>query len=133
MSGSGISPFLGSSFLISKKLKIDVRAFKKRLTKMRREVDELSEVTEEARQPVVLDQTAVGRLSRMDALQSQAMQLETERRRNVEKMRIDSALQRINEVEFGYCVSCGNDIETKRLDNDPTVPTCFDCAEMSEG
>ena len=118
---------------MSKKQKIDVKAFKKRLAGMRQEVEELSEVTEEARQPVELDQTAVGRLSRMDALQSQAMQLETERRRNVEKLRIDSALQRINEGEFGYCVSCGNGIESKRLNNDPTAPTCFDCAEMSEG
>lgn len=118
---------------MAKKRKIDVKAFKKRLLKMRDEVEELSEVTEEARQPVELDQTTVGRLSRMDALQSQAMQLETERRRIVEKQRINSALQRIEEGEFGYCVSCGIEIESKRLDNDPTVPTCFDCAELSEG
>jgi DnaK suppressor protein len=118
---------------MSKKSKIDVKGYKKRLTSMRNEVEELSVVTEEARQPVELDQTMVGRLSRMDALQSQAMQLETERRRTVEIMRIDSALQRIDEGEFGYCVSCGIEIEPKRLDNDPTSPTCFDCAEMSEG
>jgi DnaK suppressor protein len=82
---------------------------------------------------VELDQTMVGRLSRMDALQSQAMQLETERRRTVEIQRINAALQRITDSEFGYCVSCGIDIEPKRLDNDPTTPTCFDCAELSEG
>ncbi len=100
---------------------------------MRDEVEELSEVTEEARQPVELDQTMVGRLSRMDALQTQAMQLETERRRTVEIQRIDAALKRMDEGEFGYCVSCGVGIETKRLENDPTTPTCFDCAELSEG
>lgn len=99
---------------------------------MREEVEELSEVTEEARQPVELDQTMVGRLSRMDALQTQAMQLETERRRGIEIQRIDAALKRMDESEFGYCVSCGVDIEPKRLENDPTTPTCFDCAEMSE-
>ncbi|MDA1091218.1 MAG: TraR/DksA family transcriptional regulator [Proteobacteria bacterium] len=118
---------------MSNKNKIDVKGFKKRLMSMRIEVKALSEATAEARQPVELDQTAVGRLSRMDALQSQAMQLETERRRTVEKIRIESALQRIDEGEFGYCVSCGIKIEPKRLDNDPTTPTCFDCAEMSEG
>ena len=118
---------------MSKKSNIDVKGYKKRLTSMRKEVEELSEVTEEARQPVELDQTMVGRLSRMDALQSQAMQLETERRRTIEIRRIDSALQRIDEGEFGYCVSCGIEIEPKRLDNDPTAPTCFDCAEMSKG
>ena len=99
---------------------------------MREEIEELSEVTEEARQPVELDQTMVGRLSRMDALQPPAMQLETARRRGIEIQRIDAALKRMDEGEFGYCVSCGIDIEPKRLENDPTTPTCFDCAEMSE-
>ena len=117
---------------MAKKRKIDVKTYKKQLTELRQEIEALSEVTEEARQPVELDQTMVGRLSRMDALQTQAMQLETERRRAVEIQRIDSALQRIDEGEFGYCVSCGVDIELKRLENDPTTPTCFDCAEMSE-
>ena len=117
---------------MAKKRKIEVKAYKQQLTKLRGEIETLSEVTEEARKPVELDQTTVGRLSRMDALQTQAMQLETERRRAVEIQRIDSALQRIDEGEFGYCVSCGVDIELKRLKNDPTTPTCFDCAEMSE-
>lgn len=117
---------------MAKKRKVDIKAFKKRLLEMREEVEELSEVTEEARQPVELDQTMVGRLSRMDALQTQAMQLETERRRGIEIQRIDAALKRMDESEFGYCVSCGVDIEPKRLENDPTTPTCFDCAEMSE-
>ncbi len=118
---------------MAKKTKIDVKAYKKRLTEMRKLVEELSVVTEEARQPVELDQTSVGRLSRMDALQTQAMQLETERRRSIEILRIDAAMQRISEGEFGYCLSCGIEIEPKRLKNDPTAPTCFDCAEMSEG
>ena len=117
---------------MAKKRKIDVKTYKKQLTELRQEIEALSEVTEEARQPVELDQTMVGRLSRMDALQTQAMQLETERRRAVEIQRIDSALQRIDEGEFGHCVSCGVDIALKRLENDPTPPTCFDCAEMSE-
>ena len=117
---------------MSKKNKIDLKTYKKRLRELREEIEELSEVTEEARKPVELDQTAVGRLSRMDALQTQAMQLETERRRSIEIQRIDAALQRIAEGEFGYCVSCGIKIELKRLENDPTTPTCFDCAEMSE-
>ena len=118
---------------MAKKRKIDVKAYKKRLTGMRKEVEKLSEVTEEARKPVQLDQTMVGRLSRMDALQTQAMQLETERRRTVEIQRIDAALKRMDEGEFGYCVSCGINIELKRLETDPTTPTCFDCAELSEG
>ena len=100
------------------KRKINTKAIKKRLLEMREKVEKLSEVTKGARQPVELDQTMVGRLSRMDALQIQAMQLETERRRTIEIKRIDATLQRMDEGEFGYCVSCGVDIETKRLEND---------------
>lgn len=116
---------------MGKKRKIDVKAFRKRLHGMREDIETLSHVTEEERQPVELDQTTVGRLSRMDALQNQAMQIEAQRRRSVEIQRINAALQRIDDGEFGYCVSCGGEIEPKRLDNDPTTPTCFDCAEMS--
>ena len=115
-----------------KKPKVDKKALKKRLNQMRKDVEELSETTEEARQPVELDQSMVGRLSRMDALQYQAMQLETERRRTMEIQRIDSALQRVDEGEYGYCVSCGIEIEPKRLKNDPMTPTCIDCAQLSE-
>jgi len=115
-----------------KKPKIDIKAVKKRLNQMRKEVEEISQATEEARQPVELDQSAVGRLSRMDALQTQAMQLETERRRSMEIIRINSALKRLEKGEFGYCASCGIDIEQKRVENNPTTPTCFDCAQLSE-
>ena len=104
------------------------KAFKKRLLALREEVLRDSELTEAERKPVTLDQSMVGRLSRMDALQNQAMALEAERRRGVEVQRIDAALARIEEGEFGYCAVCGEDIEPKRLDHDPTVPSCIACA-----
>ena len=65
----------------------------------------------------------------MDALQAQAMALETGRRREVELKRIDAALQRIEDGEYGRCVNCGEKIGAKRLKLDPTVPVCIDCAE----
>ena len=105
----------------------DLKRHEKRLHEMHKEVLALSETTADARNPVELDQTSVGRLSRMDALQGQAMQLETERRRQVELQRIDAALGRVKDGEFGYCVICGDDIEPKRLEHDPTVPTCIGC------
>ena len=129
---SQLLPIRRRLIYMAKKLKIDEKALKKRLKRMRKEVMELSEATEQDRLPVKLDQTTVGRLSRIDALQTQAMQLETERRRIMEIQRIDSALQRLNDGAFGYCVSCGVIIEPKRLENNPTTPTCFDCAQLSE-
>ncbi|MEO9902375.1 TraR/DksA family transcriptional regulator [Nisaea sp.] len=78
--------------------------------------------------PVELDQSRVGRLSRMDALQGQAMAKETERRRGLELQRIASALARIEDDDFGYCVTCGEEIPLKRLELDPAVTTCIACA-----
>lgn len=115
---------------MAKKRKFDPKTFKQRLLGMRRDIEALSHVTEEERQPVELDQSSVGRLTRMDALQNQAMQIETQRRRTVEIQRIDAALARIKSGEFGYCVSCGAEIEPKRLETDPTTPNCIDCAEL---
>ena len=79
--------------------------------------------------PVELDQTAVGRLSRMDDLQTQAMSIERERRRKDEIIRIKSALERINQDEYGYCVNCGKEIDSQRIEFDPAIPTCVDCAK----
>lgn len=104
-------------------------AYKKRLLEMRAEIEQISKATEEDRKPVELDQSMVGRLSRMDALQGQAMQLETERRRASEIQRIDAALARIEGGDFGYCLVCDEEIEKKRLDHDPSIPNCMACAQ----
>ena len=77
---------------------------------------------------VTLDQQSVGRLSRMDALQRQAMAQATGRRRDVQRVRILAAIQRLNEGEYGYCTECGDAIPDARLVLDPAVPTCVSCA-----
>ncbi len=108
---------------------IDLQALEACLKARRDELLHLEEVTEEQRRPVELDQSRVGRLSRMDALQDQAMSLETERRRQLELQRIDAALARLAEGEYGFCVNCGEEIAARRLELDPAVPICVDCAE----
>lgn len=77
---------------------------------------------------VDLDQQSTGRLSRMDALQQQAMAQATQTRRDVSRKRITAALARIEEGEFGYCLDCGDEIPEGRLDLDPTVTLCISCA-----
>lgn len=77
---------------------------------------------------VQLDQQAVGRLSRMDALQGQAMARATAGRRAAERRRIEAALARMSEGEYGYCAECGEAIAVRRLRIDPAAPTCVSCA-----
>ena len=82
----------------------------------------------EDRAIVTLDQQSVGRLSRMDALQRQAMAAANARRRSAERQRIDAALQRLDEGEYGFCRECGEDIAPARLRLDPAVALCVNCA-----
>ena len=107
---------------------IDLKKVKKQLEAQRLELLERVESTEEDRKPVELDQSQVGRLSRMDAMQVQEMALEQERRREIELQKIDAALARIKEGEYGFCTHCGEDISPKRLEFDPAAPLCVDCA-----
>ena len=81
------------------------------------------------RATVELDQQSVGRLSRMDALQRQAMAQATSRRRASREARIEAALKRMDQGEYGFCLDCGEDIDAKRLAFDPTVPKCLSCAK----
>lgn len=105
---------------------------KERLLARRRELDEQDIGSEQARSVVALDQTSVGRLSRMDAMQGQAMAQATQRRRQVEMQRISAALKRIEEDEYGWCIDCGDEIAAKRLEFDPTATLCIACAEERE-
>ena len=77
---------------------------------------------------VELDQQAVGRLSRQDALLSQSMARATQLRRNAQRAALAAALQRLDAGEFGYCDDCGEDIAPGRLRLDPTARLCVDCA-----
>ena len=85
-------------------------------------------ISREARAPVTLQQDSVGRLSRMDAMQQQAMAQAQDRRRQSESARIEAAIRRIDAGEWGYCVTCGDDIAAARLNHDPSIPTCIQCA-----
>lgn len=77
---------------------------------------------------VELDQSRLGRLSRMDAMQSQQIALETKRRNQRRLAAIDGALRRLETGDFGYCFVCDEEIAVERLAFDPTLTRCIKCA-----
>jgi len=81
------------------------------------------------RAPVALDQQSVGRLSRMDAMQVQAMAKAVDERRQARLRLIDMALKRLDSGDYGYCVNCEEPIPAKRLAIDPAVARCVECAD----
>jgi DnaK suppressor protein len=110
---------------------IDVADMKCRLVARRQEVADLLAAGGETVKATDIDHQSVGRLSRMDAIQVQAMADETARRREMEIRRIDLALARIVAGDYGWCTSCGEAIALKRLENDPATPLCIDCANRA--
>lgn len=103
-----------------------------RLLQLKAELEAVAAVGEESAAVVELDQTKVGRLSRMDAMQAQAMAQASSERREKLLRDIDAALQRIDDDEYGDCRRCGEPINPKRLDVDPTALLCIDCASRAE-
>ena len=81
---------------------------------------------------VELDQARVGRLSRMDALQGQAMSRATSERRRALIRAARAALARIEDGGYGDCVDCGEPIDPRRLALDPAAARCVRCAEAAE-
>ncbi len=102
--------------------------FRQLLEKQKNEYLSTDEISRDSTKPVELDQAAVGRLSRIDAMQSQAMAQETARRRTIQLAKIDAALERIQLGEYGYCAVCDEEIPQRRLEVDPAVPFCVHCA-----
>lgn len=109
-------------------MSLNLEVFRQKLLERRAELLREDEIAADDRAPVELDQSKVGRLSRMDALQSQAMAMAQQRRREAGRAALDAALKRIDDDEYGYCLSCGKDITIGRLMSAPAATFCIDCA-----
>jgi DnaK suppressor protein len=113
---------------MAQKPKLNIKSLLQKLKQREAVLRETVASTSLDRKPVELDQAMQGRLSRMDALQQREMALATQRRREVELLRIEAALKRIKSEDYGYCVSCDEEIALGRLESDPAEPMCVECA-----
>lgn len=86
--------------------------------------------TEEAMEPVELDQAAVGRLSRIDSLQNQGLTRNLQERERVKLAQIQGAFRRLTEGTYGLCITCGSEVPFGRLYVVPEAPTCTACGEI---
>jgi DnaK suppressor protein len=106
-----------------------LQQFKAQLLRLQSELQDVAETSKEATKTVELDQASVGRLSRMDAMQSQQMAQELARRRQQQLVKIEGALRRIEAGDYGYCAVCDEEIDLRRLALDPTNTRCVKCAD----
>jgi DnaK suppressor protein len=111
---------------------LNLSRFKNRLIALRQELDTVKKIGDQASEPVELDQTRMGRLSRMDAMQAQAISVASKIRREAKLKQVAAALERIEQDHYGWCIDCGELIAAKRLEFDPTTVLCIACAEKAE-
>jgi DnaK suppressor protein len=107
---------------------IDLEYFKKRLERRLKELVDSRKVN----RPPELDPSRVGRLSRMDAMQQQAMSQAAARLAAMEEQRIRTALDRMASGDYGYCMNCDEEIAEGRLRVDPSILTCIACARAAD-
>ena len=105
---------------------------KEKLLALRAELEQLASTTDAAADVVELDQSKVGRLTRMDAMQAQAVAQASVRRRQQMLRRISAALERIEAGHYGRCENCDELISDARLEVDPTAIYCITCAGALE-
>ncbi len=108
---------------------LDPKAIRRRLERERKDLRHSSAAAAESRAPVAPDQQNIGRLSRMGALQDQAMAKAVDERRHERVGLIDAALKRLDDGDYGYCLGCDEEIPVKRLAIDPVIARCIKCAK----
>jgi DnaK suppressor protein len=82
---------------------------------------------ESATEIVTLDQTAVGRISRMDAMQQQSMAVSTRAKAETSLRKVIAALKRVETEDFGRCIDCDAVIEFNRLRIQAEAGYCLSC------
>ena len=109
-------------------LEAELIALRARLEVHIQELEARAEHAVSQRDSVQLDQSRVGRLSRIDAPQIKEMERALEERRHIDLLRAQRALSLMQGKEYGYCVICDEPIALKRVRLDPSLITCVTCA-----
>ena len=97
------------------------------LERERTRLERTMQTSRDAARPVELDQTAVGRLSRIDALQNQQLSVELHSRNEARHALIVAALERMADGSYGTCFRCRTPIPFGRLVALPEARTCTAC------
>tara|TARA_R110002072_G_scaffold26877_9_gene88340 strand:- start:1862 stop:2200 length:339 start_codon:yes stop_codon:yes gene_type:complete len=97
----------------------------KSMVKIRLEIEELEELT----QPIS-PENAIGRVSRMDAINNKSVNESALRKKRQILIRMNHNLNNIDKVDFGKCLRCKNPIPIERLLFIPETNSCTPCARI---
>ena len=79
---------------------------------------------------VTLDQSTVGRVSRVDAMLQQSMAVSTRAKAEATLRKVLTALKRMDGEDFGYCSQCDEPIQFNRLKVQPQASHCLKCQDQ---
>jgi DnaK suppressor protein len=106
-----------------------IERIRQKLLDLKTELETLEKTSNQADERVDVDQASLGEVSRMGAIQAQQMSLESSRPRQRQLLEVEAALHRIDSDEYGYCTTCDEAIDPRRLLADPTNTHCISCAD----
>lgn len=94
-----------------------------KLQKLDKKIEELEELCK----PVSPD-NAIGRLSRMDAINNRAVNERTLNSNKNKANKLRKALEKLDDPDFGICIICKKPISVGRLTAMPESDKCVNCA-----
>ena len=97
------------------------------LISLEAQLEEQLQQAESAAAPVQLDQTLLGRVSRMDAMQQQSVAVSTRQHAQITLKKVRVALQAYEQGDYGYCRRCDEPIGFGRLQAQPESSLCLGC------
>jgi DnaK suppressor protein len=103
------------------------------LLALKEQLEQQLQQAESAAEPVQLDQTLLGRVSRMDAMQQQSVALSTRGHASTTLKRVIAALNAHVEGEYGFCRRCDEPIGFGRLQAQPESSLCLQCQSQIDG
>ena len=111
---------------------LDLRELEAALIKLVQDLERALSESAAAARPVELDQPALGRVSRIDAIQQQKMLEANRLAQKAELQLARSALRRFEEDEYGDCLACGEEVGLARLRARPESLYCIECQTARE-
>ena len=102
------------------------------LQKLQSELQEQLQLSKTATAAVTLDQTLLGRVSRMDAMQQQSVALSTKEKAQTRLRKVNIALSAIASGDYGYCARCDEGIGYGRLKAQPEARLCIACQGIAD-
>jgi DnaK suppressor protein len=110
----------------------EAEILRKQLVELVAELEDNLRASADTAAPVVLDQSSVGRLSRMDAMQQQAMAKATRQKAQLRLTQCKAALSAFDRDEYGFCRKCEEPIGYARLSAKPEAPFCLSCQRAAD-